>query len=425
MKVKIAIFLSICLSMLLLYSCTKLFPTSSFSVFTKSISFNKDYNASSCLQLSDGSFIVAAYHIDFENKAKLIKYDVNGNLLWVKDLPKGVSNLWKMILLQNNHLGFLGFDSSYSNANLFLYELDTSANIIHDATISSGSACIGVADMIQLSNKNIAVVHFGRDTALNMVVPVIHIFDPNFNLQVSNMFKCPNQQVPPNADKGFMPFKLKEIKDGNIMIIGSVDQRYFSGVIPSLFTIKCSPPLYKSIALNVSRDSTVGETLGDMMMYGDGSFIAPISRYKNKQGNGGAYINYHTSTVVYSCGEIGLSFYDANSKLYRRNVYSNYQQNGYINSIKSTSDGGYILVGTANQIGNPAIVSHTHIYLLKLDASFNEQWSQELKTSYPSYGIDVIQTKDFGYLVSAHQRSFNNQFDLLLIKTDPNGTMVE
>ena len=89
-------------------------------------------------------------------------------------------------------------------------------------------------------------------------------------------------------------------------------------------------------------------------------------------------------------------------------------------SVKQTRDGGYIITGhtkSYQQAGN--------VWLIKTDSLGNEVWNQILAGSQSGYGMDVQQCKDGGYIISGYSYvPGGNIFDVLLVKTDQNGNQL-
>ena len=91
------------------------------------------------------------------------------------------------------------------------------------------------------------------------------------------------------------------------------------------------------------------------------------------------------------------------------NMFSNTEK------IKSTSDGGFILVGSNNN----------NVLLLKLDSLANVDWAKTYGGSSTDAGYDVQQTADGGFAVSGITYSFGNSFgDAYVLKTDSIGTLL-
>jgi len=136
----------------------------------------------------------------------------------------------------------------------------------------------------------------------------------------------------------------------------------------------------------------------------------------------GFYVNYYNNDRYrFISGSINLLSFTTDGHFLNRKKINSYTGNGLINSIKPTNDGGYILCGTVNQSNSSTLVSKTKIYLLKIDAGLNEQWSRTFNTTYQSFGIDAFQTSDGSYVVAGHERTFDSKYNMLVIKTDGSG----
>ncbi len=89
-----------------------------------------------------------------------------------------------------------------------------------------------------------------------------------------------------------------------------------------------------------------------------------------------------------------------------------------VNSVEQTRDGGYIMAGIANSEG----VFSGDGWLIKTDAQGDEEWSRTFGGSERDYINSVKQTQDGGYILAGNTRSYgSDQFDVWLIKTNSQG----
>jgi hypothetical protein len=94
-----------------------------------------------------------------------------------------------------------------------------------------------------------------------------------------------------------------------------------------------------------------------------------------------------------------------------------YDQNGGT-SVRQTTDGGYIITGTAIQSRD-----QSYAYVAKTDSSGKVQWEQTFGGKGLTTGMSVQQTKDSGYVIGgATNSSGAGKQEFYLIKTDSSGT---
>ena len=93
-------------------------------------------------------------------------------------------------------------------------------------------------------------------------------------------------------------------------------------------------------------------------------------------------------------------------------------ENDSCDSVQQTSDGGYIIAGSTKSFGN----GHYDVYLIKIDGTGVEQWSQTYGGSLRDLGHSVQQTTDGGFIIAGTTQNENTAYDdIYLIKTDVNG----
>lgn len=91
------------------------------------------------------------------------------------------------------------------------------------------------------------------------------------------------------------------------------------------------------------------------------------------------------------------------------------------NSVKQTSDGGFIMCGT----GYLNFSSGSRdIFLIKTDSLGNQQWKKPYGSIKPEFGKTVQQTTDGGYIVCGYSENINYNDDIFLLKTNSLGDTV-
>jgi len=93
-------------------------------------------------------------------------------------------------------------------------------------------------------------------------------------------------------------------------------------------------------------------------------------------------------------------------------------QNDVCNQIKSTDDGGYIMIGTSNSFG----CGNTDFYAVKIDSLGRHEWSKSYGGIENEEGFSVTQTFDKGYAFLGFTDSYGaGGYDVYLVKTDSMG----
>lgn len=78
-------------------------------------------------------------------------------------------------------------------------------------------------------------------------------------------------------------------------------------------------------------------------------------------------------------------------------------------SVRQTSDGGYIVAGTSNSNNGDVTGNHggSDVWVIKLDPSGNLQWQKSLGGSNDEAAQSVRQTTDGGYIIAGFATSYN------------------
>lgn len=94
--------------------------------------------------------------------------------------------------------------------------------------------------------------------------------------------------------------------------------------------------------------------------------------------------------------------------------------NDYGNDLIETSDGGYAIIGTTGSYWQ----NQSNMYLLKLNASLEKEWSQVFGGNNVEWGQSIVETED-GFLLLGYTNSFGaGGYDIYLVKCDFNGDFI-
>jgi len=132
--------------------------------------------------------------------------------------------------------------------------------------------------------------------------------------------------------------------------------------------------------------------------------------------DGGYIIAGWTSSYGAGSYDVYLFKTDAGgNELWSQTFGGSSDDRGY--SVQQTSDSGYIIAGCGITEG----VGYG-VYLIKTDALGNQQWSQTLGGISGDYGRSVQQTSDGGYIIAGFTSSYGaGGSDVYLVKTDASG----
>ena len=136
--------------------------------------------------------------------------------------------------------------------------------------------------------------------------------------------------------------------------------------------------------------------------------------------DGGYIITGSTSSFGNGSNDVWLIKTDSQGDSIWTKTFGGTHQKG--KSVQQTTDGGYIICGTREDI--PEIGD---VYLIKTDSQGDSIWTKTFGGVENDEGYSVQQTTDGGYIITGETESFgigNGEQDVWLIKTDSQGDSV-
>jgi hypothetical protein len=393
------------------FSCTKpnTTPANSANTYIKVLNEGENLIAVTSFPLSDGNYIILGKDPSNYTTGKMVKFNINGTILWQNSISPLLTVLWQAIPLEGGGFVAAGFDGTSTDNKLNIILYDNSGNILISNSLYPGIGCTRYPlNMVQLSNGGFAFAGSCND-AFNNPVPYILVTDNSLNLSFNKVYE------PLNEEYSYGVTGLYETPDGSINISGFVNINQ----VDNAFLIRAFPwGVQESFTL--LTNTAIFETPDCIALNNKGNIILPYAS-ANITSHNGALVNYKGTGMDFVSGTIGISILDSSRNFISNIPYSGYSNNGLINSILKTLDGGFILCGTVNQLTIQE--SNTEIFVLKLDANLNKQWSNTYDTYYASFGVAACQTPDGGYLISGYHYSLGYYSNMVIIKTDANGNV--
>jgi len=135
--------------------------------------------------------------------------------------------------------------------------------------------------------------------------------------------------------------------------------------------------------------------------------------------DGGYAIAGYTSLIYEEGGDVYLVKLDAHGNLqWTKTIGGPKDDRGF--SLIQTSDGGYAIAGSTSSFG----AGEGDVYVIKLDANGNLQWTKTIGGPKDDRGFSLIQTSDGGYAIAGITESFGaGEKDVYVVKLDAKGNL--
>jgi len=349
----------------------------------------------SLIQTSDGGYAIVGTTTSFGAggwDVYVVKLDANGNLQLTKTIDGQASEEGNS-LIQTSDGGY-AITGSYDivdgevyTGDVYVVKLDAKGNLQWTKTIGGENWDVGFS-LIQTSDGGYAIAgittSFGAGEADVYVVKL----DANGNLQWTKTI----------GGKGWdVGTSIIQASDGGYVIAGSTTS--FGAGKDDVYVVKLDANG------NLQWTKTIGGPASDM----GGSLI--------QTADGGYVIAGETESFGAGEDDVYVVKLDANGNLqWTKTIGGPEHDRG--SSLIQTSDGGYAIAGITESFG----AGEWDVYVVKLDANGNLQWTKTIGGTKGEEGKSIIQTSDGGYAIAGTTASFDaGDLDVYVVKLDKNG----
>ncbi|MCZ4409832.1 hypothetical protein O3Q51_13510 [Cryomorphaceae bacterium 1068] len=370
--------------------------------------------------LPDGSTVTLTLPLDDSQSndslpSKLFRYSPEGDFIWELDLPESLNEGWKVIALADGNILVLGFSGDLFPEMAALVLISPDAQVLEEVTFTAQTRIFEFLesrrsiDGLQRQNAEIAVV-----------VPVI----PGQGQDLVPRLLRFTSSLEMISDEIYTDINASLSHPGSVFQIGIDEddqtQIHLHG--------KLSPPDpdMNYFVMNITLDGeTIEETnsyvtKGNIRNYPSGVASSELSRsiWCAAGNNEDAGIFSANGMDLFSVGtEISVFQTSSEADSLAATVISSFPGGGYIKTVKRTRDGGYVLLGTCNVVGDQTFPSDYRILLVKLRFDLAVEWIQSPSLGVPAIGTDILELAD-GYLVTCTQYTFSEINKPFLIQTD-------
>ncbi len=367
--------------------------TSPSPSFCKAIGGEKFDVGVSLIQTSDSGYAIAGFTISFgagEADVYVVKLDANGNLQWTKTIG-GPGNEAGNSLIQTSDGGYAiaGSTTSFGagEADLYVVKLDAKGNLQWTRTIGGKKEDWGSL-LIQTSDGGYAIAGFTRSSGAGEFDVYVVKLDAKGNLQWTKTIGGP---------KGDEGYSLIQTSDGGYAIAGYTES--FGAGEWDVYVVKLDANG------NLEWTKTIGGPADEI-----GNSLIQTS-------DGGYAIAGFTRSFGAGEADVYVVKLDAKGNLQWTKTIGGESEES-VRSIIQTSDGGYAITGFTKSFG----AGSGDVYLVKLDANGNLQWTKTIGGPGNEAGPSLIQTSDGGYAIAGATSSFGaGGLDVYVVKLDKNG----
>ncbi len=344
----------------------------------------------SIIQTADGGYAITGYTNSFGIGGwdiYVVKLDAQGNLQWTKTIG-GPNDEYGYSIIQTNDGGYAitGLTNSFGAGNFDVYvvKLDAQGNLQWTRTIG-GASNDGGWDIIQTSDGGYAI------TGYNYLEAYVVKLDAQGNLQWTRTIGGAGVEVGRS---------IIQTSDGGYAIAGYTGS--FGAGVYDVYVVKLTAQG------NLQWTRTIGGTNND---YG-------ISIIQTT--DGGYAVAGYTQSFGAGNNDVYVVKLDASGNVqWTKTIGGTNLDEGY--TVFQTTDGGYIIAGSTVSFG----AGSGDIYVVKLDAQGNLQWTKTIGGTNSDRGASLTLTMDGGYAITGYTISYGvGGSDVYVVKLDAQGNLL-
>jgi len=356
------------------------------SHFCKAIGGPESEEGHSLIQTSDGGYAIAGYTKSFGAggyDVYVVKLDAKGNLQWTKTIGGPEIEAGKS-LIQTSDGGYAIAGSTFSfgagDRDFYVVKLDAHGNLQWTKTIGGEYYDEGTS-LIQTSDGGYAIAGYTESFGAGEWDVYVVKLDAKGNLQWTKTISGGPWDV------------------GNSLIQTSDGGYVIAGFTFDVYVVKLDAKG------NLQWTKTIGGPEPE-----EGSSLIQTS-------DGGYAIAGFTISFGAGGNDVYVVKLDAHGNLQWTKTIGGSAVEGS-SSLIQTSDGGYAIAGLTNSFG----AGDYDVYVVKLDAKGNLQWTKTIGGPGGDWGHSLIQTSDGGYVIAGSTSSFGaGGANVYVVKLDKNG----